>query len=597
MAAQLRETPPEGEVSRSRAGFPTLKARTAGGSLYLHSSYDPWSEAAGLTEDFRLLAGDVMLVFGIGMGYHVWELARRHPRVEIIAIDPRPGFFVRAMETLDLAPYLSRTNLTLVFSHDVLEIGDLVTGRVDLTNRTQVKTYIYPPLARLYPEEFAEMQRGVFEGLVQSVIKRNTALFFAEQWTGNLLANLEATWRSQGIGVLRGAFAGMPAVVISAGPSLDKNMHLLKELEGRAVTLAAGTAFKPLAAAGLKPDMVVSVDGGEGNAENFRDVEEAQTALVFDTVIHPSIPGRFTGPRFAGCGYPYFHFFLDSVLGIDRGLFSVTGYSVALYCLGLALEMGCDPIIFIGQDLALTGGRSHVKGSIYDSYDENPPPEKLFEVDGNHGEKVLTNTVLLSFLRNLESELAAAGDGHTFINATEGGARIRGTAVMSLREAIDTRLGGDYGTRARLRDLFAGHDPAREYDRLLASLREIRRDLAELAALTGGGGRLGRRLAKLYAAGLPSPVSLARIKKAFARTDSRILAKWRANLLLERAAYPVHVATFCDHVDRHEELDAREQGAMIAAQTETFYEGLKETIQRTENMVRETISQLEKISS
>ena len=598
LAAILAEARPCGEVLTSRAGFPTLKADVAGGQpVYLHSSYDPWREAARLTGDFQLMPGDTMLVLGLGLGYHVWELARRYPRVDIIAVDPHPGFFLRAMETLDLTTYLTQENLTLVFSHDVLEVGGLIAHRVDLTTRTQVKTYVYPPVARLYPEEFAELQKALFEGLVQTVLKRNTALFFARPWTENFLTNLEAAWGSQGINALFGAFTGVPAVIVSAGPSLDKNMHLLDEIRDKAVILAAGTSFKPLLRAGLKPDMVVSIDGGEANGTNFAGVDEDETALVFDPVVHSSIPPRFRGPIFAGCGQPHFHLFVDSVLGLDKGFFPINGYSVALTCLGLALAMGCDPIVFIGQDLALKDGRSHVRGSIYDEIDKTAPQEKLFEVEGNYEEKVWTDTALLSILRNLETEIAAVEDGRTFINATEGGARIRGTKIMTLRETIDAYAGKDVHIREKIREIFGRHDPARDYDKMLENMRGVDRDLLELVTVAAEGGRLARRLKSLYAHGLPDPKPLAKVKKGFAKVDSRILGKWQANLLLQRAVYPVHVATFADNADRHENMSEQEQGKMVAAQSETFYEGLKETTERTENMVREVISQIEKISS
>jgi len=598
VAEVLRTTPPCGEVVTARSGLPTLKVPGPGGrDIHLHSAYDPWAEAARLTESFRLLPGDIMLVLGVGLGYHVFELARRCPKVNIIAIDPHPGFFRHAMETLDLSLYLNEDGPVFLFSEDPLKIGELVTKQVDLVARTHVKTYVYPPVARLYPEKLADQQQGVFEGLVQSILVRNTSLYFARSWTENLLRNLEATWRAQGINALTAAFPRVPAIIVSAGPSLDKNMHLLAEIRDKAVTLAAGTAFKPLLKAGLKPDMVVSIDGGEANARNFSDVEENETALVFDAVTHRDIPQHFLGPRFAGCGYPHFSLFLDTVLGLDKGYFPVTGYSVAMTCLGLALSMGCDPIVFIGQDLSFAGGRSHVSGSIYEETDQEKRVEKLYEVDGNYGEKVLTNMVFMSMLRNLEGTIAVVEGGRTFINATEGGARIRGTQVLSLRQAIDRYMTKDEGVRYRIRAIFDSHDPARDYDNLLDRLRDIDSDLQELGSIAGEAVGLSRRLAKLYAYGLPAAKPLEKIKKGFTRADGRLLKKWQANLLLQRAAYPVHVQTFADNVDRHEELGERERGQMVAAQSETFYHGLKETIESTEIMLRETISQLEKISS
>ncbi len=108
--------------------------------------------------------------------------------------------------------------------------------------------------------------------------------------------------------------------------------------------------------------------------------------------------------------------------------------SVATLCLSTAYEFGCNPIIFIGQDLAFTDNKTHADTIGAKTFDVNERDYKYL-VDGYYGGKVPTDNSLEGFLRWIE-DFIRDNNNSTFINATEGGAKIKGTIQMTFEEVV-----------------------------------------------------------------------------------------------------------------------------------------------------------------
>ncbi len=115
----------------------------------------------------------------------------------------------------------------------------------------------------------------------------------------------------------------------------------------------------------------------------------------------------------------------------------IQGGSVAHVCMGLAIYLGCNNIIFIGQDLAYTGERLHsnsstlkTEGGNIGMYDDN------IYVDDINGNKVRTSFELDAYRRYIEFYIPMLKNIN-FINSTEGGANIKGTKVMPLKESLN----------------------------------------------------------------------------------------------------------------------------------------------------------------
>lgn len=111
------------------------------------------------------------------------------------------------------------------------------------------------------------------------------------------------------------------------------------------------------------------------------------------------------------------------------------GGSVAHTCTSFARLLGCNPIIFIGQDLAYTNNKLHADNAVVEGESNNVNNTGIY-VKGVVEDKVLTNHDLNMFRERLETIIRIYKD-ITFINCTEGGAHIEGTEVRTLREVIE----------------------------------------------------------------------------------------------------------------------------------------------------------------
>src|SRR5690606_28441693 len=121
-----------------------------------------------------------------------------------------------------------------------------------------------------------------------------------------------------------------------------------------------GSSFNPLLDFGIEPDLIVSIDGGEANYTHFAG-REIKAPLAFAPVIHPRILEEYSGPLLP--------------MPMDQGLYNYilecsgnsaeflpAGPSVANTTLALMAEMGFNPIILVGQDLAFPGDQYHAEG-------------------------------------------------------------------------------------------------------------------------------------------------------------------------------------------------------------------------------------------
>jgi len=254
----------------------------------------------------------------------------------------------------------------------------------------------------------------------------------------NMFENLDEIIENPGIDLLYNKFKGKPAIVVASGPSLKKNLDQLKGLEDKALILSAESTFTILGMNGVKPHIVASLERTmrtKSVFEGFSKEDVKNTYLAACPVIPKEAYEVYEGPRLV----VYRHFDHFKWLEIEKGMLDIK-HSSANMAFKIAVALGCDPIILVGQDLAFsredhsTHVGLHVKGSQQDRYYQ----DKKVMVMGNDGEPIETCTSWYKFLKAYDLDVEAY-EGRC-INATEGGAYIQGTEVMTLKEAVDTYI-------------------------------------------------------------------------------------------------------------------------------------------------------------
>ncbi|MCX5742130.1 MAG: DUF115 domain-containing protein [Proteobacteria bacterium] len=415
--------------------------------------------------------------------------------------------------------------------------GDLVDGAIAVETEAELKAAVRtlgpcPPLriAVRGPAEPAELATtAAREALSDLRIHRNTVHAFSQTWIDHGLANLPALARHPSVATLGDRLRGLPMVVVAPGPSLAKNAHLLRELEGRAVICAVGHALKPVIAAGVRPDLVLTVDPQDVRY-HFAGCDLSRTTVVNAATVDPrlfELPAAGFVTLSANCSIDDWLF---EGLGEDAAI--PGGGSVATTAMGLALRLGCSPIIFVGLDLAFPGGQYYVAtshdggaravvddhgGMVVQGWSADframkasggpaAPSERVIELpawtlDGESTDATVPSSFMFGLFHRWFVERLASVTTRV-INCTEGGAAIPGMEHRRLADVIATLPTG-VDARAILDGVALDHRrEQRIVDRFTAIARGLRRSrgLARRALASGNDearlGRLERALAR-----------------------------------------------------------------------------------------------------
>ena len=220
-----------------------------------------------------------------------------------------------------------------------------------------------------------DLDRRVYE------VKSATVSLFGRQWVDNYRVNLQAILKKPGITKLAGRFKGLPAVLVGAGPSLDKNVHLLSLAKGRSLIISCDAAVKVLSEHSLTPDIVVNLDPQPAVLNFFDGIDTKNMTLVAPTIGLPDLVGKWRGNIFFYNQHAPDIPVLAGIALKHPKLGSLTpGGSVLSVAFDLAFRSGADPIAFLGQDLSYPEQKAYASGSHFDNY----AVDDLFELYRDH---------------------------------------------------------------------------------------------------------------------------------------------------------------------------------------------------------------------
>ncbi|HMM19540.1 MAG TPA: DUF115 domain-containing protein [Selenomonadales bacterium] len=425
------------EIITSRTGLPTVRVRADNGHpVFLHSSVDPVKEAQRVAADVPAEPGAVVIVYGFGLGYLVEALlAQLSEKVLLFVLEPDSELFHTVMETRDIRPVIGNERVVILVHDSAAIVKDVFFRFYDPARFKQVLPAGLPGHQTVYEGFCAAARKSILDARVTHQVELKTAMKLGPGAMTSTILNLVNYYTHPGLRALYGRFADRPAIIVSAGPSLNKNIDLLHEAKGKAVILAVGTAAKALQKRGIEPDFIVSIDPGLPNYEHFKGLNTTQSCLITESYSHHFILEEFAGPMFV-CGRTPVHDWFGELLE-DKGK-TESGGSVANNAFTAAYKMGANPIILIGQDLAFApDGRTHAAGTTYENDVVNRDKNRGYmNIKANDGGEVLTDAVFYQFLCFFQEWIKDYPD-REYINATEGGAFIKGTQVMTLREALN----------------------------------------------------------------------------------------------------------------------------------------------------------------
>ncbi|HEF7812008.1 TPA: motility associated factor glycosyltransferase family protein [Campylobacter jejuni] len=218
------------------------------------------------------------------------------------------------------------------------------------------------------------------------------------------------------------------AIIVSTGPSLTKQLPLLKKYANKATIFCADSSYPILAKHGIKPDYVCMLERDEIVAECFNnDFGEFDKDIVFVCagVVHPKAIEYLKGRNRKYLIIPrYLYFPIYIKLKYFDFLYNTPSVAHMSYFLSVLLNH--KNIIFIGQDLAYAeNGNSHPDDYQNSANYESQMYEHILTEAYGGKKEIKTHEVWIFFKQILEAMIIKYHI--TTYNCTEGGARIEGT--------------------------------------------------------------------------------------------------------------------------------------------------------------------------
>ncbi len=385
---------------------------------------------------------NTLVVLGFGIGKHIKELLQIIPaKTFVLVIDPDINSFKSILQHLDLRDIFLSGGARVGFCIDE-DPSRAVRFRLDNYYKVNTVSKIwiaeYNLSVQSNPQYYEKIKKYLKEAGVIALQNLATVTQHAKDWQDYLMTNLVKVIKTPGIISLFDRFKGTPAIIVSAGPSLDKNVDDLKAAVGHALILSVDTALRTLLNHGILPNIVVSIDVTEKNYDLYlKDLSVDKIYLLCGPIAPTVILNKFAPRIFVSSfGYPLY-LWIEQFIG-SKGQIAVGG-SVATATFDVARKVGANPVVFIGQDLSYPDDRIYTKD--VPQHWQNEVKEILNKipmcwVDDIYGNKVKTSVSMWTWIQWFEYQIQTTPDIQ-FIDATEGGARIPGTTIMTLKEVIN----------------------------------------------------------------------------------------------------------------------------------------------------------------
>jgi len=398
---------------------------------------------------------EVTIIIGIGCGHILNQILKgRDKEHTVIVVEPVLALIKTALCNYDLSKELDHD---ILFASNESEMYQILT----MVNESYViETYpiIKDSYTIVFPETYMILIKETMDTLNNISAGVGTAMSHGVDMAFNDIRNLPYCLPHPGVKHLKDRKKGCPIVMVSTGPSLSKNIMALKEKQENVFIVAVGQAMRILLAHDIRPDIACSVDFGKVNMSHYEGLFDQDVPMVFLNRTYSPLLQSYRGPKYIASNNPEEMLSKHSCAIINNKGHLAAGGSVAHFALSLSVYLGGSPIMIIGQDLALTGDKSHFdqadsageikveNGWIY--WEVNDPNSPLFGeknsmgpadyVEGYFGEDALTNCGLASFVFSFENLMSGLHKDAHVINCTEGGANIKGMEKMSLQKSLET---------------------------------------------------------------------------------------------------------------------------------------------------------------
>ncbi len=432
MEKWLKDKQPIYQIEPTNSGLFTLSGEDVKGRYYLHSNVNPRLEAEAFAGRYYTVAEDKYAVLGFGLGYHCQMLLAKDEGVHVNIYESSLTVIMQAMLANELTWLWDSKRAKLIYDKDFTKLSK------ELAKGNSAFVIHYPSMRHVKNESVKEKLNQFF--IRDSGIK-NTRLLMDSNFRENI------KHYTGFVDELEDKFKGKRAVIVAAGPSLDKNVKFLLDKPKDVIIVAVETVFRKLVGLGVKVDYVVVSDATFRICGHMNGLWNSQVPLLYLSTTYRAFARDYSGDCYMILQKDYDRSEeMASQLKVNT---YNTGGSVATVALDVCIQLGCKSIAFVGLDLAYTDNLAHAEGTARRVANDIEDAKKVdgyayyYAEDGKYKVKktmVPTSNLFDMYRGWMEKRVTRDDVDITVYDASEGGSIVGGMEIIPLKNWLEGKV-------------------------------------------------------------------------------------------------------------------------------------------------------------
>ncbi len=354
------------ELTPATSGELTLLRTYEGVTYSYHSLSSPSEEAKDWFAQLPLTKEtDTLFVYGMGLGYafgaaKAW--LESDPKRAFLFLEQDPAVLHIFLHTPLAQEILQHPQVRLIF----FDTGEKGTCLEELSWQRHASHPLFaelPLYAQLNPKGTQQLKEQLLHAISEKNAYIGEYLDFGIPFFRNFYPNLFALPESFLASNLFGKFAGVPAIICGAGPSLSKSLPDLEKMHSHALLFAGGSALNALIEKNLLPHFAAAIDPNTAQISRVQATKPHPIPFFYRSRLNEKALQAISGKKIyvPGSGGYDIASWMEEQLGIPSQDPLDEGHNVVNFLVSIAHALGCSPLILVGVDLALTNGQYYAQ--------------------------------------------------------------------------------------------------------------------------------------------------------------------------------------------------------------------------------------------
>lgn len=429
-------------IDISKNGEKNIVRRYNGIKYHVYSEINPNKMVDMVAGNAFSEESDIIFIFGIGLGYELKKLLEKDDKKTYIIIEPDEEIFKVMLENVDIGFMVnSSADIAFYLGKDLNQIMYIFETIISKLKSLKIKFIISPAYKVIYYGLYEKIVEGLRLKFNRYIININSINEHDKVWYKNFVRNLRHIKQTVPVTALDGVFKNVPAVICAAGPSISYDIETLKKIKKNVLIASVGTGITVLEANGIKADIAGAMDGDMSEAILFRDLNiNRDVNLFYSFQVNEYVLENTENNKFL-MNQTNMDLYVNNNLNW-RMYNQFSGSSIANVMAENLAKLGCNPIIFLGQDLCYSRDKSYAEGAAYYSEiskNEFETSGKYIKVKNKNGEDVYTKPQFIS-MRDVMEKVIDVNKNTKFFNGSRDGLKLRGARDIDFDEYYKKNL-------------------------------------------------------------------------------------------------------------------------------------------------------------